>query len=230
MPTRLHLPDVTLVAVTSLNIDKTNEALLHCASHINFGAVKFLCSENPSTLDQRIEYLPIPQIDYLGYSRFMIESLNSYIQTPHCLVVQYDGFVLDPSRWRDDFLAYDYVGAPWPKTILMRPGNVPLRLHNTVGNGGFSLRSKKLLEATSRFRFDQLSFPIKVEDILICHFLYKELQAAGIAFAPPGIAARFAIETELGYFGQSIDTVFGFHGKHWLSALPTRAKPVPSAG
>ncbi len=218
MSTRLHLPSVTLVAVSSLHIEQTNAALLHSAKHIDFAAVKFLCSRMPSMLDQRVEYLPIPQIDNLGYQRFMIKDLHAYVHTRHCLVIQYDGFVLDPARWRDEFLAYDYIGAPWPEVVLMKPARVPIRLRNPVGNGGFSMRSKKLLDVTSRLPFDQLDLP-KAEDVLICHFLYDEMCAAGITFAPRRLAARFAIETKLGRFGQSLDTVFGFHGKHWLPQI-----------
>lgn len=43
----------------------------------------------------------------------MVKLLDSYIETPHVLVVQYDGFILNPDAWTDEFLEYDYVGAPW---------------------------------------------------------------------------------------------------------------------
>jgi hypothetical protein len=32
------------------------------------------------------------------------------------------------------------------------------------------LRSKKLLDITSRIRFDELDFPLKSEDLVICHY------------------------------------------------------------
>ena len=70
------------------------------------------------------------------YSRFMLRELGPYIRTDYVLVVQWDGFVLDASQWRSGFLDYDYIGAPWP-------------VHDRfeVGNGGFSLRSRRLLDA-----------------------------------------------------------------------------------
>jgi hypothetical protein len=217
MTTTRRLPDVTLLAVDSLYIEKTHEALLHCAQDIEFGAVKMMCTALPTVTDPRIQYVRIPPIDYLGYQRFMIESLNAHVQTGHCLVVQADGFILDPARWRDQFLEYDYIGAPWPEFVSISPGNWHLTLDkNRVGNGGFSLRSKKLLEVTSRLRFDSLNFPIKSDDLVICHYLYEDMCAAGIRFAPPEIAALFSIETQ-GLYGQTFDSVFGFHGKHWLN-------------
>ena len=177
---------MTLLTVTSVNVDQTNAALLHCAECIEFGAVKMLCSALPAITDARVQYIRIPPIDFLGYSRLMIEALNGYVQTGHCLIVQSDGFVLDPARWHQQFLEYDYVGAPWPEYVAISgPGNRRLRLDkNPVGNGGFSLRSKKLLEVTSRLQFDRLDFPLKSEDLLICHYLYDDMRAAGIHFAP----------------------------------------------
>jgi hypothetical protein len=215
---KLSLPSVTLITVASRDIDQTNLALLHSAEHIDFGAIKMLCSALPISKDSRVTYLPIPQIDYLGYQRFMIEALNGYVQTDHCLIIQADGFILDPTRWRSQFLEYDYIGAPWPEVVAVHGREKRfLKLDkNPVGNGGFSLRSKRLLETTSALRFDSLNFQVKVEDVLICHYLYDYMRDAGIQFAPPQIAALFSIEDTSGLYGQSFNSVFGFHGKHWL--------------
>jgi hypothetical protein len=227
MTRKLRLPDVTLLTVTSIDVDEANAVLLHCAERIDFGVVKMLCSALPAITDPRVQYIRIPPIDFFGYSRLMIEALNEHVQTRHCLVVQSDGFVLDPTRWRQQFVEYDYVGAPWPEYVAISgPGNQRLRLDkNPVGNGGFSLRSKKLLEVTSRLQFDRLNFPLKSEDLLICHYLYDDMRAAGIRFAPPEIAALFSIESAGALYGQSLDTVFGFHGKHWLEQI-RGAKPT----
>lgn len=229
MAAKLNLPNVTLLTATAVNVDQTHAALLHCMQCADFGAVKMLCPEPPAVPDPRVQLIRIPYIDFLGYSRLMIEELNAYVQTSHCLIVQADGFILNPARWQNEFLDYDYIGAPWPKFVVFTaPGNrrTQLKLNkNSVGNGGFSLRSKKLLEVTSRLRFDRLDVPHKSEDLVICHWLYDDMCAAGIRFAPPELAARFSIESRSGLYGQSLDTVFGFHGKHWLELA--RAKTGP---
>jgi hypothetical protein len=213
---KLKLTDVTLFTATSVEIEATHAALVHSMQGIAFGAVKMLSPTPPTTLDPRVEYHRTPAIDLFGYSRLILEGLNGHIQTDHCLIVQADGFVIDPARWEDEFLAYDYIGAPWPESVPTR-GTLRFQFgKNRVGNGGFSLRSKKLLETTARLRFDDLDFPLKSEDVLICHYLYDDMQAAGIRFAPPELAARFSIESPEGLYGQSFDTVFGFHGKNWL--------------
>jgi len=86
---------------------------------------------------------------------------------------------------------------------------------NCVGNGGFSLRSRKLLKTVAKINYDSLNFPLKNEDLIICHYLYKELIDKGIRFAPPKLAAQFAMEwDDLHLYGQDVNSVFGFHAKH----------------
>src|SRR5262245_61837966 len=219
MHPKLHLPNVTLITATSIDIENTHAVLLHCASQIGFGAVKMLCPALPAATAPGVQYIQIPAMDFLGYSKLMIEGLNAFVDTSHCLVVQADGFILDPARWDDKFLDYDYVGAPWPQSLVVVNGarhSLPKLDRNSVGNGGFSLRSKKLLEITSRLRFENLKFEVMSEDFLICHYLYDDMLAAGVRFAPLEVAARFSIEAAGGPYGQTFESVFGFHGKHWL--------------
>ena len=101
---------------------------------------------------------------------------------------------------------------------MIMPDNRFLYLdNNRVGNGGFSLRSRKLVEVTSKINFNSLKFPIKSEDLIICHYLYREMIKNGIRFAPPKLAAQFSIESPGNLYGQDVDSVFGFHGKHLMS-------------
>lgn len=219
----IDLSEVTLVAATSVDMRNTQLALLKSTVGINYGSVKMLCSEFPRYRHPLIEYVLIPRMDVTGYSRFMIEDLYRYIDTPYCLVVQSDGYVLSPQCWRDEFLDYDYIGAPWLEqvAITMNDGmNVSNQIvdmgTNRVGNGGFSLRSKKLLEITARLlKYDDLDFLYKGEDFVICHYFYREMIGEGVKFAPLSLAAQFSIESEQGVNAANIDNVFGFHGKYW---------------
>jgi len=210
----LSLPDVTLVAVSSVDLDGTLFALSASSHEIEFAEVKFLTSESIRPTNPKIKVEYIPKLDFLGYSKFIIKDLYRYVNTTHCLVVQADGFVLNPHKWNKDFLKYDYIGAPWPEKLSLKPGDHILEMkNNRVGNGGFSLRSKKLLEETAKIDFDNLTFPTFSEDMLICHFMYEEMIAAGIKFPAPQFAAQFSVESPEAAFGQSPETSFGFHGK-----------------
>ena len=63
--------------------------------------------------------------------------------------------------------------------------------------------------------FSSLKFPVKSEDVVICHYLYKEMVKKGVRFAPPETAAKFSIENVNHLYGQDVNSVFGFHGKHF---------------
>ena len=214
-----NLSNTTLVTITSVDVNSAKNALMVSSEYCKFGSIKLLSPIKPSNLPIQIEHISIPSIDFLGYSKFMIEDLYRYIDTDYCLVIQADGFVINPQLWNDNFLDYDYIGAPWPHIVGLNnsPQGAFSFDKNRVGNGGFSLRSKKLLEACSLMKFDELTLPIKSEDMVICHFFYEELQKAGITFAPLDLANQFSIESVIAGLNIDLSSSFGFHGKHWLS-------------
>ena len=76
------------------------------------------------------------------------------------LVIQDDGHIVNPSLWDEEFLKYDYIGLPWPfedswiekQLKEQRPIIRKVYPKNRVGNGGFSLRSRKFLEFSDSFK------------------------------------------------------------------------------
>jgi ADP-heptose:LPS heptosyltransferase len=125
----------------------------------------------------------------------MIKELYKYFSTDYVLVIQADGYVLNGKSWLSEFLEYDYVGSPW----LYSDGK-------NVGNGGFSLRSKKLQHALAS---DDFIFASDPEDQAIGR-LYRDYlqQKYDIKFPLEDLADRFAYELRTPIY----DT-FGFHGK-----------------
>lgn len=176
----LNLKDVTLVAVTDLHIEGTEHALKKSQEGIEFGAVKFL----QPTLGSSDEY-----------SRYVLFELTKHVDTPFALLVQHDGYVTNPEMWTDEFLEYDYIGAPWPPETHYTPRGTEVR----VGNGGFSLRSKKLLGAFNelRLKFTDNGTGFFHEDGQICNYYRKTLEDYGIKFAPVELAARFSTELQV---------------------------------
>ena len=202
---KLALPQVTLCCVdTTGRIPSSLQALRHCLDKIEFGDA-ILLTLPELLLDQKIPTgLRIVPIDPLksieAYSHFMVKSLFQFIETTHCLVVQWDGYVIHSRQWTPDFLAFDYIGAPW----LHADGSM------TVGNGGFSLRSKKLLNALQ----SNAIVAQHPEDACICTVHRSVLESQGIVFAPAELAQKFSVET-----GTLSEHVFGFHGPHHLPHL-----------
>lgn len=191
---RLSLPDVTLCAVTSKAIDATSRAVVESCRHIDFGEVLWLGDRKPAG-DFACRFVrTAPITSRRDYSQLILNELGRHLTTSHALIVQWDGYVLHPEQWTDAFLAYDYVGAVWPQ---FDDGHV-------VGNGGFSLRSTKLMRETARLN-DQSG---DAEDLLICRRYRTRLETEGsIVFAPVHLARRFSCERE-----RWTDDSFGFHG------------------
>lgn len=203
---KFWLPEVTLCAVdTTDKVALTERAIEKCTEQCHFPAVKLFTNDA-----SRKHAVPIPALNGLeGYSQFITRELHKHVATSHVLIVQHDGYIVNPLAWKQDWLRYDYIGAPWEKWKV-------------VGNGGFSLRSKKLLEATAKIAPGELPHP---EDSWICYRHRNDLcNLFGLKFAPYEIASRFAFE------GRSYDgkewkglptqwaNQFGFHS--WLTVLP----------
>ena len=55
-----------------------------------------------------------------------IENINN-LETTHCLIVQPDSFVVNYELWKNEFLKYDYIGAPWSDKVKIN-SNVTLNL------------------------------------------------------------------------------------------------------
>lgn len=192
---RLCLPTVTLCAATSVNVAATLVALRACLDQIEFAECLLFTDLETPEIPAEIRVVPIPPIrSALGYSEFLVGDFTEFVRSEHCLIVQWDGFVLDAGRWEPGFLAHDYIGAPWPQ---FSDGW-------DVGNGGFSLRSKRLLRACRdpRFRFTH------PEDVAICRLNRDLLEREhGIRIANRSVAERFAFER-----GRPTGPTFGFHG------------------
>ena len=192
---QLALPKVMLCAATGVAQGETIAALRECLRHIAFGDAVLLSHDQPASLqNEDFRWSEIEKITSREqYSHFICSQLTQYCTRPHVLLIQWDGFVIDPAHWDDNFLNYDYVGAPWPQ---FADGY-------TVGNGGFSLRSQRLLDiVASNFA------PAHPEDVSICRDWRERLEVHhGIRFAPRPVAERFARERH-----QGGEPTFGFHG------------------
>lgn len=127
---KLQLPTVTLLCCDCVNVKRAIRVLERCKSLCDFGAVKLLTSL-PTEYEHRVEIMPLNSL--ITYSIFMLTRCNDYFDTPHVLIVQRDGWILNTSAWNNNWLNYDYI-AP----IFVQ--------YDKVGSGGFSLRSKRLMQ------------------------------------------------------------------------------------
>ena len=212
----LNLPDVTLVAVSSVNLHATVRAMKISCKNINYNKVVLLSHKRPSFTSFKYTWIKIPRIKSIDeYSEFILYYLHKFIETNFALIVQYDGFVENYESWSSEFLQYDYIGAPWPISTdgvtYLDPKNRSVR----VGNGGFSLRSKKILSLPSALGLEFKSYHgYKNEDGLLCCLWRENMRLNGVKYAPLNVAIKFSKESEI----QDAEKVeaFGFHGKYRL--------------
>jgi len=202
----LELPSVTLCCVDCAYHEMAAEALRASLSACVFGDALFLSDRD--CLVPGVRFAKIAPVKSMAaYSNFMIHELHGHIRTDFALITQYDGFVLNPDAWDPAFLDYDYIGAP------TRVGDKLV-----VGNGGFSLRSRKLLHALrddAQIRSYDAARGTRFEDTVICGGFRQRLETVhGIRFAPADVAERFSA-------GRTMPTrrSFGFHGLALLVRL-----------
>jgi len=200
MTQTLHLPDVTLCVVSTREPELGALSLQRSMKGVRYASVIMVSPPDFTVTLKDVSKIVIARFASIReYSAFLLEDLSECIKSSHVLLVQWDGFVVNPTVWQADFLQYDYIGAVWPQ---FDDGM-------NVGNGGFSLRSRRLLRALQGPDIE-LSHP---EDVCICRINRRRLESKyGIRFAPEDVARQFSFERE-----KPSRTTFGFHG---LFAFP----------
>ena len=202
---KISLPNVTFIIVDGVNYDRAKLSFDWSTRNIEFGEAKIL-THLPVQSPEVVPIKPITSIE--EYSKFMIRDLTHYVNTEYVLVGQWDGFVWNADLWTNEFLQYDYIGAPWPAGLPTYGAPE----HFNVGNGGFSLRSKKLLDILST---DINLVDHWAEDVVIGRLNRHYLEKCGIRYAPTELATRFSLEN-----GPMIPA-FGCHARLRLVSNPT---------
>ena len=177
---KLDLSNVTAICIDGRPVEEARQAnyqtiLKYMLSCVTFGKIKMISLEDPKVAG--VDFIQAQLMTIQDYSHFCINKLHSYVDTDFCLVFQDDGFILNPELWSADFLKYDYIGAPWPLYIGWPT------VGSQVGNGGFSLRSKRLLEFTKNIRPQFVAPPNKKGNIYVQRNMIS-LQEAGIGMFP----------------------------------------------
>ena len=189
------MKNITLVAIEFQWYDLTRYAVERSLEHIDAREVIIISDREILPGARHIIRPPVANIS--EYANIMLKGTAEHVNTDHALYVQWDGIANDKSQWTDEFLKYDYIGAPWPWESEGR----------NVGNGGFSLRSRRLLDACQDPAIALTREESVAEDNIIgkTKRAYLE-QQYGISIAPTDIARQFSFE-----LGTHVPS-FGFHG------------------
>jgi len=215
----LKLPNVTLLAIDVVNPGKTLEALMYTLRYVEFDEVVLATDlDRHQTLPRGypIRFHPIKQGDateqgsirsyFKDYERHQLTLPKEIVKTDFVLCQEWDSAVLNPLAWDNAWFTVDYIGAYWPP--YYDPGWPPTVAGFNVGNGGFSLRSKRFCDAVYAASQHWPDDPgMMSHDCWMCRTMRPWLETNGIRFASEEQALRFSCEDAI-YTGQ-----FGFHGK-----------------
>ena len=223
---RLKLPEVTLVAMTSVKVMETVKAMKYSMKNIDFGDAVFISDKKPIYLPKNIRFSKTSRLNNIDdFNYKMIYELTEHVHTDFVMIVHYDGFVVHPEMWREDFLKYDYIGAPWPDPhddFTYRDINGTLqRVGNSVG-----IRSKRLLDLPVKdkwpFEADHGYFH---EDGFLCVKNRHLVEAAGMSIAPLEVAKYYSHEHMIPEV--SGITPFAFHKWEGTNASYPKFKGKP---
>lgn len=166
----------------------------------------------PLSLSQISFDLNHPQGE-LDYSIFLLKYLYDFIKNEHfthVIIFQYDGYVINFDSWDDAFLKYDFMGnLEDDKTSIINKNNFFSLNNEKYGrhfNGGFSLRSRELIEKCKDIDIKKFYKMFKQynndnEDLILLDYINWEKMPKNIE-----IINKFV--------GDTIDSKsFGFHKK-----------------
>lgn len=199
---KLQLPTVTCMIVDGLNAHRAKKVLEKCKAFADFGAVKLL-THLPIDSEHRVEIMPLTS--HIMYSIWCLTEMYKHIDTSHVLIVQRDGWILNPLSWDDKWLQYDYIAPLFVQ-------------HDDVGSGGFSMRSKRLMEAVAQTygtwdgtqgHADRIQAKAAMYEDGVISFQFKNR----FNIAPKHEAIKFAAggnKNPSAYFAYP----FGFHGSY----------------
>lgn len=197
----LNLDGVCLIGIGSTHIKETEKAIIHCQSSCRFAESLYLTEKNNHNRSQNkfkyVEIQPITSIEY--YQKFVVKELPSILLKnpyPYYLIINWDGFIVNPSAWTNAFFEYDYIGAPWPW------------MNYVCGNGGFNLKSIKFLKTQQHiFRDIPAEKITEPEDLILSWYFRQNFMDLGCKYAPKDIAYKFSTE----HGGYNNHMSFGFH-------------------
>lgn len=194
MPRPIYLPNLSIVIIDCVAHDLTRLALRDTLKCIEPKTVLIYSDDGPKIAKdlnlQSCHYYPFLAKSTQEVAVPLWFNLASDLYTSHALHIQYDSWALNSWAWKYDFLSYDYIGAPWPWHQAYK-----------VGNGGFSIRSKRLID-----RVAQEMLVETPEDDWLCRRARPDLERQSFTWAPESIARLFSFERDLPH------RTFGFHG------------------
>lgn len=225
----LILPNVSLVVADCVHPERSLKVIHLSLRQIRFASTIFVTDMSNHMVvkkanDWGIKMFHCVTIDRADHEYTVLENLPKWFNSDLCLFQEWDSAVMNPRAWDNRWLTADYIGAPWPpgaedkvgwdrpllsKSEGMAAPKVGRDGWGSVGNGGFSLRSKAFCEFVAK-RVNRRDRHQECSDAWMCRTLRTEAEKAGLKYADESDAEVFSCENRF-YAGQ-----FGMHGIHTI--------------
>lgn len=192
----IELPSVTLIAVSTQNVEATVRAMEYSCQGISFGAVKLVSPYLPAGTTITHDFIhPFPYID--DWNRYIVYNLWRHFDTDYCFLVHADGAICNPDKWQDKWLEYDYIGAPFDEFTSVAIQGGRDQPYSRVGNS-VGLRSRRLCKLPSDINLEWRRFnnDTNEDTFITCHNRLI-FESHGIKFAPFEVACEFGREAPL---------------------------------
>lgn len=187
-----RINNCTLICADTYNYGGAVASLKKCMAQCEFDRVVFF-----TNIPLKLEGIEVIQIEDLkgkdGYSHFMLKELHKYIESEFLLTVQHDSWILDGEQFDERLYKVDWAGALWLESDGL-----------ANGNGGFSWRSKRLMDAVA---VDDLINATSPEDVCVCRVYRRYLEKNyNLVWASDEICEQFSFELRT-----PAQPTFGFH-------------------
>jgi hypothetical protein len=210
----IQLPQITLIAVATVEPVKAVNALLYSCKGITFGAVKLVSHIRPEGTPDSIVHEYVDKFVSIDeWNRYIVYDLWKHVDTEFCILIHEDGFIVHPESFDPAFLMYDYCGPVWSMEVAIAIQGGRDQPLSRVGNS-VSLRSRRLLKLPTDINLEWKRFnnDSNEDTFLTCHNR-RIMEACGMRIAPVEVAMFFGREEDLPEL-QYIDKPFLFHKYH----------------
>ena len=176
----LKISGVTLVSIVTRNHAAGRAAIADMLETTTFNGV-LVFTDQPAHFTG-LGYFVVEPREYRQWCVWRMIELPKHRRrfNGHMLFVESDAAIVKPEAWLNEFLKWDYIGAPWHDDV--------------VGNGGFCLMSQRLLAALEALSLPPTETACFPSDYKICRVYRRWLEQQDVKFAPLKIAQRFSSE------------------------------------
>ncbi len=134
---KLQLPDITLCMMDTTCPELARLAVEDSLRGIDFGSV--IIFSNTDLKIRGTQWVEVaPWLTHEDYNKFFWYQVPKYLNTSHAIFIQWDSWIINILCWTNEFLKYDYIGAPWWYEDNWNVGN------------GCGLRSTRLMNSTEQ--------------------------------------------------------------------------------